>query len=192
MLNMHKYKFPKKLKENKLYFFGTKKMNDLMNNLTTNTQKLQCLQLYTIGMNGVTGAWTIMRDEDGLCDTGTKLIITLLVLKLKGVSNFNQKEFERLYGHIVKQYCGLSEKDPFLYTDLDEDDYSIDRLLNEQLLVAAKIIGQTRFTACFNELRSLGHIEDEEGILDTTAFAQFVNLYFFIDKTNADISKWLQ
>ena len=163
-----------------------------MENLTTNIQKSQCLRLYTLGIDGVTGSWTIMRNENGLCDAATKLIITLLVLKLDGVSDFNQETYERLYGHIVKEYCGLSEKDPFLCTDLDDYDYSIDMLTNEQLLVAAKMIGQPRFKACFNDLRSLSHIEDDEGILDTTAFAQFVNLYFFINKTNANISKWLE
>lgn len=172
-------------------------LEEYISNLSTGTgkQKSQCLRLYTLGIDGVTGSWTIMRNENGLCDAATKLIITLLVLKLDGVSDFYQETYERLYGHIVKEYCGLSglsEKDPFLCTDLDDDDYSINMLINEQLLVAAKMIGQPRFKACFNDLRSLSHIEDDEGILDTTAFAQFVNLYFFINKTNANISKWLE
>lgn len=61
---------------------------------------------------------------------------------------------------------------------------SIDELIENQIIEGARTIGIKRFIVCLNELSSLGHQYDCEGRLDTTAFAQFVNAYFFLNEDN--------
>ena len=62
--------------------------------------------------------------------------------------------------------------------------FTIDGLIQDILLESGRTIGKDEFVACLNELSSLGHIEDSEGRIDTSAFAQYVNEFFFINEDN--------
>lgn len=115
-------------------------------------------------------------------DEAIKIIVILLISKIGGVPNFDEHEYGRLYSHTIRKHCGEEEKNPFQFSELPK--YSIEEIINEQLIEGGRYIGKDRFIACFNELRSLGQIEDSEGMLDTRAFAQFVNDYFFLNENN--------
>jgi len=115
-------------------------------------------------------------------DEAIKIIIILLVSKIGGVPNFGEPEYGRLYSHIIRKHCVEEDKNPFLLSELPK--FSVEEIINEQLIEGGRWIGKDRFVECFNELRSLGHIDDREGRLDTTAFAQFVNAYFFLNEDN--------
>jgi hypothetical protein len=124
------------------------------------------------------GVWSRLSKTVGPCDEAIKIFIILLVSKLEGVPDFD----ERLYSYIIRKYCGKEEKNPFQLSVVPT--FSVEEIIKEQLIEGGRWIGKDRFVECFNELRSLGHIDDQEGRLDTSAFAQFVNAYFFLNKDN--------
>lgn len=117
------------------------------------------------------------------CETTIKLIVALLVSKLDGIQGFN---YERLYAYFIRPFCRENEIqqiiDVFILQELSP--YTIDGLIEDILLESGRNIGKDEFVACLNELRSLGHIEDSEGRIDTSAFAQYVNTFFFLNEDN--------
>lgn len=119
----------------------------------------------------------------GTCEQAMKILIILLISKLEAVPDFDVHAYDRLYSHIIRKFCGnYDNTNPLKYSDVPK--LPIDELIEKQILEGARIIDRNRFIACLNELRSLGHINDSEGRLDTTAFAQFVNAYFFLNEEN--------
>jgi hypothetical protein len=119
----------------------------------------------------------------GPCEQAMKMFIILLISKLNGVPEFDDHSYDRLYSHIIRRFCGNEyNKNPLKYSDLPN--LSIDELIEKQIIEGARAIGIKRFIVCLDELCSLGHIDDCEGRLDTTAFAQFVNAYFFLNEEN--------
>ena len=132
-----------------------------------------------LSLSGVhRSSWSSESECVGSCDEAIKIILILLISKIRQVPNFD----ERLYSYIIRKYCGKEEKNPFRLSGVPT--FSVEEIIKEQLIEGGRYIGKDRFVACFNELRSLGHIEDSEGMLDTSAFAQFVNAYFFLNKDN--------
>jgi hypothetical protein len=119
----------------------------------------------------------------GPCEQAMKMFIIVLISKLKEVPEFDAHSYDRLYSHIIRRFCGNEDNtNPLKYSDVPN--LSIDELIENQIIEGARTIGIKRFIVCLNELRSLGHIDDCEGRLDTTAFAQFVNAYFFLNEDN--------
>ena len=106
----------------------------------------------------------------------------LLVSKIGEVSDFNDDSYHRLFCYITLKFGNRNSADPFQFSDVPK--LTIEELIEEQIIEGAKWIGRKRFIACLDELRSLGHIDDRKGRLDTTAFAQFVNAYFFLNQAN--------
>jgi hypothetical protein len=123
-------------------------------------------------------SWSSESERVGSCDEAIKIILILLISKIRQVPNFD----ERMYSYIIRKFCGKEEKNPFYLSDVPT--FSVEEIINEQILEGARWIGKDRFVACLNELRSLSHIEDSEGSIDTSEFAQFVNEYFFVNEEN--------
>jgi hypothetical protein len=117
------------------------------------------------------------------CKATIKLIVALLVSKLEGIQGFN---YERLYAHFIRPFSCEDEIQEiiriFFLGELSS--FTIDGLIQDILLESARTIGKDEFVACLDDLRSLGHIEDLEGRIYTTAFAQYVNEFFFINEDN--------
>ena len=169
---MLEYKFPKKLKEIKQLFLGTKKMSG----------KEQKIIDTILSAGTTTSPWN---DEQykSECKATIKLIVALLVSKLGGIQDFN---YERLYAHFIRPFCCEDQIQEiiriFFLGELSS--FTIDGLIQDILLESGRTIGKEEFVACLNELSSLGHIEDSEGRIDTSAFAQYVNEFFFINEDN--------
>lgn len=117
------------------------------------------------------------------CKATIKIIVALLISKLDGIQDFN---YERLYAYFLRPFCRENEIQQiinvFIFQELSP--YTIDGLIEDILLESGRNIGKDDFIACLNELRSLGHIEDSEGRIDTSAFAQYVNTFFFLNEDN--------
>ena len=129
--------------------------------------------------------WSRLSKTVGPCDEAIKIFIILLVSKLEGVPDFDVHAYYRLFSHIIQKFCGNHDYTNLLkYSDLDVLKLTIEELIEEQILEGGRWIELKRFIACLDELRSLGHIDDSEGRLDTTPFAQFVNSYFFLNEEN--------
>lgn len=127
------------------------------------------------------GVWSRLNKKDDACDKAIQIFIILLCLKLDGVPDFDDHVYDRLFIHIVQKFCGENDN-PFNFSYVQK--LTIEELIETQILEGARYINIKRFIACLNDLRSLDHIDDHEGRLDTTAFAQFVNSYFFLNKEN--------
>ena len=126
--------------------------------------------------------WCRICETVGPCDESIKIFIILLVSKLEGVPDFDDNAYNRLFGHIIRQFTGEDDLLPIECSEVGN--LSVEELIETQILEGARYMGIKRLIACLDELRSLGHIEDSEGRLDTTAFAQFVNAYFFLNEVN--------
>jgi hypothetical protein len=128
---------------------------------------------------------SLLKTIGGPCEESIKIFVILLISKLEEVSDFDVHSYDRLYSHIIRKFCGnYDNTNPLKYSDVPK--LSIDELIEKQILEGARLISRKRFIACLDELRSLDHINDQEGRLDTTTFAQFVNSYFFLNKENFD------
>jgi hypothetical protein len=125
--------------------------------------------------------WFRLNKNGDACDKSIQIFIILLCLKLDGVPDFDDHAYDRLFIHIFRKFCGEDDH-PFNFSDVQK--LTIEELIEKQILEGARYINIKRFIACLDELRFLGHINDCEGRLDTTAFAQFVNSYFFLNKEN--------
>lgn len=169
---MREYKFPKKLKENKQLFLGTKKMSETNENIID--------AILSAGTQNSIWFDEKTRPE---CKATIEIIVALLVSKLDGIQGFN---YERLYSYFLRPFCRENEIqqiiDVFILRELSR--YTIDGLIQDILLESGRNIGKDDFIACLNELRSLGHIENSEGRIDTSAFAQYVNTFFFLNEDN--------
>jgi hypothetical protein len=129
------------------------------------------------------GTWSRLGERVGPCDEAIKIFIILLVSKLEGVPDFDVHAYDRLFSHIIQKFCdNHNYTNPFDYSDVPK--LTIEELIEEQILEGGRWIDRKRFIACLDELRSLGHIDDREGRLYTTTFAQFVNSYFFLNEEN--------
>ena len=129
------------------------------------------------------GVWSRLSKTVGPCDEAIKIFIILLVSKLEGVPDFDVHAYDRLFSHIIQKFCDNHYyTNPFDYSDVPK--LTIEELIEEQILEGGRWIDRKRFIACLDELRSIGHIDDHEGRLDTTAFAQIVNSYFFLNEEN--------
>ena len=118
------------------------------------------------------------------CKATIKLIVALLVSKLGVIQGFN---YERLYAHFIRPFCCEDQKIQEIiriYFLGELSSFTIDGLIQDILLESGRNIGKDDFIACLNELRSLGHIENSEGRIDTSAFAQYVNTFFFLNEDN--------
>ena len=63
---------------------------------------------------------------------------------------------------------------------------SVDRLIDEYIIDFAQYMDKIWFIACLNELIECDHIEDSSGTFNSSAIAQFVNEYFFLNEENND------
>jgi len=184
---MRKYKFPKKLKENKQLFLGTKKMSGQQNEEPFKGFNNEMKYIDLIGAISSCGvhhsSWSKIYHAVGPCDEAIKMFIILLVSKIGEVPDFNDHSYHRLFCYITLKFSNhRNYANPFQFSDVPK--LTIEELIEEQILEGARFIDRKRFIMCLNELRSLGHIDDREGRLDTTAFAQFVNAYFFLNEAN--------
>jgi len=128
------------------------------------------------------GGWLKLCNQRGACDVSIKVFVLLLILKLGQVSELNIDAYKRIIAYIIREFCG--EDGVLLIECSNLWNMPVEELIENQILEGARYIERKRFIACLDELRSLGHIDDREGRLDTTAFAQFVNAYFFLNEEN--------
>jgi len=117
------------------------------------------------------------------CKATIKLIVALLISKLGVIQGFN---YERLYAHFIRPFCCEEQIQEIIriYFLGELSSFTIDGLIQDILLESGRTIGKQEFIASLNELSSLEHIEDSEGRIDTSAFAQYVNEFFFINEDN--------
>jgi hypothetical protein len=137
--------------------------------------------LIPCGVNDA-GWFKFCNQRDGACDVSMKVLVLLLISKLGQVPELNIDSYKRIIAAIIGEFCG--EDGVLLIECSNLWNMPVEELIENQILEGARYIDRKRFIACLDELRSLGHIDDREGRLDTTAFAQFVNAYFFINQEN--------
>ena len=124
-----------------------------------------------------------------ILEASMKILIILLSQKVQSIDGF---DYRRLYSHILRPFFIGKEHIDFLIDDWifpsesfdNLSNESLDSLIDEYIIDFAQYMDKIWFTARLHELADCDHIEDFDGILDTSTIAQFVNEYFFLNEEN--------
>ena len=130
-------------------------------------------------------------EDSDMLVASMKILIMQLSQKVHPIDGF---DYRRLYSHILRPFFIGKEHLDFLIDDWifpsesfdNLSNLSVDRLIDEYIIDFAQYMDKIWFIACLNELIECDHIEDSSGTFNSSAIAQFVNEYFFLNEENND------